>query len=141
YCIYHVQIGMFGYLTVLPNAAYNSSGVSSSSSSSTTTSSASKTNTSNPQVSIEAGSAANTTSIYYSPPTIVLVVGVNNTVTWVNNDSAPHTVTADNNNAFDSGNLNAGQSWTHTFTTPGTFTYHCSYHLWMKGTVIVKSAS
>jgi nitrite reductase (NO-forming) len=89
-------------------------------------------------VSIVAGSAVNTTSVFYSPPTITVVIGVNNTVTWTNNDQAPHTVTADNL-SFDSGAINAGASWSNTFTSPGTYTYHCSYHPWMKGTVIVKS--
>lgn len=133
YCVYHVQIGMFGYLTVLPNAAYNGSA------SSTTVARSSSTNSSNPQISILAGSAANTTSVYYSPPVIMVVIGVNNTVTWTNNDNAPHTVTADNG-SFNSGNLNFGQSWTFVFTSPGTFTYHCNYHTWMHGTIIVKSS-
>ena len=66
------------------------------------------------------------------------MIGVNNTVTWVNNDDAPHTVTA-NDGSFNSGNLDPGQSWSFTFTDPGTYTYHCSYHSWMEGTVIVKS--
>lgn len=126
FCVYHVQIGMFGYLTVLPNAGYNST---------TTT-----TTTPLPagEVSIEDGSAANTTSLYYSPPTITVIIGVNNTVTWVNNDIAPHTVT--DTGVFDSGPINRGGSWSYTFTTPGTYNYHCSYHPWMHGTVIVKSS-
>lgn len=110
----------------------------STSSSSTTTSQT----ISGPQVSIQSGSAVNSTSVYYSPSTITVVIGVNNTVTWINNDMAPHTVTADDGKSFDSGNINAlGSSWTFTFTTPGTYTYHCAYHLWMKGTVIVLPAS
>ena len=131
YCVYHVQIGMFGYLTVLPNLAYNST-------STTTTTTSTTTNASNPEVSIVYGSAANTTDVYYSPPTITVVIGQNNTVTWINNDIAPHTVTADDG-SFNSGNLDAGASWTHVFTTPGTFTYHCAYHPWMRGTIIVKN--
>lgn len=107
------------------------------STSAVTTSSSSTS--SGPQVSIEPGSAVNTTATYYSPPTITVVIGMNNTITWVNNDNAPHTVTADDG-SFSSGNMNSGQTWTHTFTTPGTYSYHCSYHLWMKGTVIVKSS-
>ena len=92
-----------------------------------------------PLVSILPGSAAQTTSTYYSPSTITVVIGVNNTVTWVNNDDAPHTVTADDG-SFNSGNMNSGQSWTHTFSTPGTYAYYCSYHPWMKGTVIVEGS-
>jgi nitrite reductase (NO-forming) len=108
---------------------------SSSTSASTSTSSSIF---SGPQVSILSGSAANTTKTYYSPSTITVVIGVNNTVTWINKDNAPHTVTATGGN-FDSGNLNSGQTWTHTFTTPGTYTYRCTYHPWMTGTIIVKS--
>jgi nitrite reductase (NO-forming) len=89
-------------------------------------------------VSIQAGSAVNSTSTFYSPTTITVVIGVNNTVTWTNNDEATHTVTADDG-SFDSGYLNQGQTWSYTFTTPGTYTYHCSIHPWMKGTVIVES--
>jgi nitrite reductase (NO-forming) len=95
---------------------------------------------SGPVVSIPSGAAMQTSTIYYSPTTITVTIGVNNTVTWVNNDDVPHTVTA-TDGSFNSGNLNAGQSWTHTFTTPGTYTYYCSYHSWMKGTVIVRAAS
>lgn len=108
--------------------------------SSVTTTSTSVSAAAGPVVSILPGSAAQTTSIYYSPPTITVAMGVNNTVTWVNNDDAPHTVTA-NDGSFNSGNLNAGQSWTYTFTTPGTYTYFCSYHPWMEGTIIVKAGS
>ncbi len=93
-----------------------------------------------PVVSIPSGAAMQMSTMYYSPSTITVVIGVNNTVTWVNNDDAPHTVTA-TDGSFNSGNLNAGQSWTFTFTTPGTYTYSCSYQPWMKGTVIVEAAS
>ena len=91
-------------------------------------------------VTIEPGAAAQTSNTYYSPATITVVMGVNNTVTWVNADDAPHTVTA-SDGSFNSGNLNGGQSWSHTFAEPGTYTYYCSYHPWMKGTVIVKASS
>ena len=93
---------------------------------------------SGPQVSIQSGSATNSTKTYYSPTAITVVIGVNNTVTWINNDVAPHTVTA-NDGSFDSGIFNQGQSWTHTFTTPGTYTYHCTIHPSMSGTITVKS--
>jgi copper-containing nitrite reductase len=91
-----------------------------------------------PHISIQPGSGANTTSLYYSPQTITVVIGVNNTVSWINNDNAPHTVT--DTGIFDSGIIQPGQSWTYAFTTPGTYQYHCSIHPWMTGTVIVKSS-
>ena len=79
-------------------------------------------------------------NMYYSPQTLAVVLGVNNTVTWVNNDDTPHTVTS-TDGSFNSGNLNPGQSWSYTFTSTGTYTYYCSYHSWMKGTIIVKAAT
>jgi len=129
-CTYHAQIGMIGYLTVLPNAAYGekvSAGHSGASGGSTVT------------VSMVPGAGGNTSiGKAYTPDPLTVVVGVNSTVTWVNNDIAPHTVTA-NDASFDSGNVSPGQSFTFTFTTPGTYQYHCVYHPWMTGTVIVKA--
>ncbi len=74
----------------------------------------------------------------FSPDTITVVIGVNNTVEWTNNDSVTHTVTAPDM-SFDSGNLAAGKSYTHTFTTAGTYPYVCVYHSAMQGTVVVKA--
>ena len=85
------------------------------------------------------GSGSNTSiGKAYLPDPVTVVVGVNSTIKWVNNDNAPHTVTA-NDASFDSGNVAHGQSFTFTFTTPGTYQYHCVYHPWMTGTIIVKA--
>jgi len=59
------------------------------------------------------------------------------TVTWTNNDTAPHTVTADDN-SFTSDTLNKGDAYSHPFNTIGTFNYHCNIHQMMKASVIVK---
>ena len=80
------------------------------------------------------------TGLTFSPATILVVIGVNNTVTFTNKDSVTHTVTA-TDNSFNSGDIKAGQSWTNTFTTPGKFTYYCVYHSWMKGAIIVEAGS
>ena len=88
-------------------------------------------------VSMPPGSG-NAVQVSYLPDQIVVVVGVNNTVTWVNDDSAPHTVTA-NDGSFSSGDMRSGAKYTHTFTTPGTYSYNCIYHSWMIGTVIVEA--
>ncbi len=72
----------------------------------------------------------------YRPPTVNIQVG--DTVNWTNNGRAPHTVTSDTG-AFDSGRLNAGQSFSYTFNAPGTFPYHCAIHPNMRGTVVVSS--
>jgi|SRR5690348_4311621 len=59
------------------------------------------------------------------------------TVKWTNNDGVTHTVTADDG-SFDSGSLTNGASFSHTFSTAGTYTYHCSIHTTMTGTVTVQ---
>jgi plastocyanin len=129
-CTYHAQIGMIGYLVVLPNAAYSTHTVT------TTTGQAPKS----VGVSIVSGAGTNTSGTGFAPKNIIVVLGINNTVVWTNNDSSPHTVTA-NDGTFNSGNLAPGQSYTFTFTTPGTYTYHCTYHPWMYATVTVKATS
>ncbi len=70
----------------------------------------------------------------FSPATIDVAVGT--TVTWTNNDAVPHTVTADDA-AFASDTLSSGTQFSHTFDVAGTFTYHCSIHSTMIGTVTV----
>ncbi|HXW94100.1 MAG TPA: plastocyanin/azurin family copper-binding protein [Nitrososphaerales archaeon] len=92
-------------------------------------------------VSIPNGTGTNV-SLNYLPANITLVIGVNNTVTWTNNDAAPHTVTAvsvpSGAAKFNSGNMNPGATFTYTFTLPGTYSYDCTYHYWMRGTVTVE---
>ncbi|MBO9572141.1 MAG: cupredoxin family copper-binding protein [Chitinophagaceae bacterium] len=58
------------------------------------------------------------------------------TVTWTNNDNVAHTVTADDG-SFNSGNLAVGGTFSHKFSTAGTFNYHCEYHSMMKASVTV----
>ena len=79
------------------------------------------------------------TTFGFSPDTITVVIGKNNTVQWINNDTAVHTATSDTAGIFDTGTIPSGGSASFTFTTPGTYTYHCSFHAWMQGTIIVKS--
>lgn len=65
-----------------------------------------------------------------------ITVKVGDIVTWTNQDSAGHSATADDS-SFDTGVLDQGKSGTATFQKAGTFTYHCSVHPNMKGTVVV----
>ncbi|HEX6557820.1 MAG TPA: plastocyanin/azurin family copper-binding protein [Longimicrobiales bacterium] len=61
-------------------------------------------------------------------------------VTWVNCESPPadpHTVTADAG-VWDSPPIPIGEAFSRTFTTPGTFPYHCIPHPFMRGVVIVQ---
>jgi plastocyanin len=70
----------------------------------------------------------------YQPPALTIEAG--QTVTWTNRGFTPHTVTA-LGGEFDSGRLNAGESFKVTFSTPGTFAYACTIHPSMKGKVTV----
>jgi plastocyanin len=81
--------------------------------------------------------SVNIQNFAFDPPNITVAPGT--TVTWTNNDSAPHTVTAtDPAGAFDSGTLQPGQSYSFTFTQPGTtYAYYCAIHPSMTGTVTV----
>lgn len=70
----------------------------------------------------------------FTPASITIHVG--DTVTWVNNGPSAHTATA-NDGAFNTGVLQKGHSASHTFTKPGTYSYICSIHPFMHGTVVV----
>jgi plastocyanin len=70
----------------------------------------------------------------YRPATLTVTAGA--TVTWVNQGTAPHTVTA-NDGSFDSGVFYAGARYARTFTVPGTFPYRCTLHPQMIGTLLV----
>jgi plastocyanin len=65
------------------------------------------------------------------------MVKVGTKVTWTNHDGVAHTVTADNK-AFSSGPITSGKSFSFTFTKAGTYSYACSIHTVMKGTIIVQ---
>lgn len=86
-----------------------------------------------------AASSANTVSMKsmaFNPSTLEVVSGT--TVRWVNNDNIPYNVISDDD-VFNSGAIQPGQSYSHTFSEGGTFNYHCSLYVDMTGTVIVNS--
>ena len=66
-----------------------------------------------------------------------LTVAPGTTVTWVNHDEETHTVTSATG-AFTSEALEHELTFTHTFTTPGTYTYACALHPLMRATVVVQ---
>ncbi len=78
------------------------------------------------------------TNYSFQPATLAIPVGT--TVTWINQDSVSHTSTSDTG-PWDSGTLAHGQSFSFTFNQPGTFTYRCVIHPFMKGTIDVGSAA
>jgi plastocyanin len=71
----------------------------------------------------------------FSPSSITVATG--DTVSWTNNGAEPHDVTG---SGLDSGTLQSGQGYSHTFTSAGDFSYICSIHPFMKGSVTVQAA-
>lgn len=70
----------------------------------------------------------------YQPDPVVVQVG--GKVIWQNEDTAPHTATADDG-SFDTGTIEKGKIGSETFKEAGTFTYFCEIHPTMHGTVEV----
>ncbi len=71
----------------------------------------------------------------FNPATLTAPVGT--TVTWTNNGSTNHTITSDTGNELGSSPIPPNGTYNHTFATAGTYTYHCSIHTYMKGTIII----
>ena len=80
-------------------------------------------------------SVVNISNSAFDPAELNVAVGT--TVTWSNNDSLTHTVTA-SGGEFNSGDMKRGQNFGYTFNEPGSFEYGCTIHPAMQGTVIVK---
>ncbi len=91
-----------------------------------------KSTTSSPPVS---GNAVTISNFSFSPGSLTVSVGTK--VTWTNKDSTTHTVTSDSG-AFNSGNLAPNASYSYTFSSAGTFSYHCAIHTYMTGTITVQ---
>jgi plastocyanin len=86
-------------------------------------------------VSIVGNSGGNS----YNPNPIEIKVG--DTVTWINDDSSPHTVTSSNDiSTFDSNVLRRGETFSFTFDKEGEYPYFCTLHPKMVGTVLVTAS-
>jgi plastocyanin len=75
-------------------------------------------------------------NISYLQPRLEVTVGT--TVEWTNRDPLPHSVTA-TDKSFDSGLIQPGESFRHTFTRAGSFNFYCVPHPFMKGVVVVRA--
>ena len=80
--------------------------------------------------------AVNIANFAFAPPSINIAAGTE--ITWTNMDGAAHTVVSDDSKFTGSNPVSQNQSFSQTFSTPGTYAYHCSIHPFMKGTVVVK---
>jgi plastocyanin len=74
--------------------------------------------------------------IAFNPAEVTVSVG--DTVTWTNNDSVEHDVTADSFSSGEPGGMAPGDAFEHTFEEAGTFDYVCTVHPGMEGTVTVE---
>lgn len=73
-------------------------------------------------------------ALRYDPVSVEVNAG--DAVTWTNTGSLPHSVSADDA-SFDSGLISPGDTFSVTFSSPGTFGYHCVAHPWIKGSIVV----
>lgn len=94
----------------------------------------SKTNTAStvPSKTNESASV-NIQNFAFSPDALTIKLGT--TITWINNDSAPHQIKSA---TFNSDPLSQGNSFSFTFKNAGTFNYICSIHPSMTGTIVVE---
>lgn len=92
-------------------------------------------NTAGSDVTIISG-ASSAGSGAFSPNPFTISLASKTTVQWGNADGMTHTVVSDDG-SFSSGNLSSGNTFTHTFSSTGTFTYRCSIHPSMVGTIVV----
>ena len=100
------------------------------------------------QIAIPDGAAwEGTISDRFYPPEVIVPSGSD--VTWTNEDDLTHTITSGKkagygmyefvqDGAFNSGNLDEGDSFTFHFTEPGRYEYFCVPHPWMNGAVVVQ---
>jgi plastocyanin len=85
------------------------------------------------------GSTTHTISIKnfaFGPKSTTVKVGT--TVTWTNKDDTTHTVTSSGAQRFGSGDLSGGKTYSMTFHTPGAYSYMCSIHQYMHGSITVR---
>ncbi|MEO5949999.1 MAG: cupredoxin family copper-binding protein [Candidatus Saccharimonadales bacterium] len=97
----------------------------------------SKGNTSSSNQAVSTSNTVEIKSYAFNPTPIKVKVGTK--VTWTNKDAVAHTVTSDDSSAdtFKSDSINQNDTYSYTFTKAGTFTYHCTPHPSMHGTVEV----
>jgi plastocyanin len=81
------------------------------------------------------GDAVEIVEFEFEPEEITVPAGT--TITFTNQDKAAHTATADDS-SFDTEELGKGDSAEETFDEPGTYSYYCRFHVFMKGSVVVE---
>ncbi len=87
------------------------------------------------QAKMPSGDAVEIVEFGFEPEELTVPAGT--TITFTNQDKAPHTATADDS-SFDTESLKEGDSAQETFDEPGTYSYYCRFHAFMKGAVVVE---
>jgi plastocyanin len=88
-----------------------------------------------PAPAAASGASISIVDFAFEPATLQVAAG--ESVVWANDGLAPHTVTGD---FADSGILEPGQTFSHTFSESGEFSYVCAIHPQMTGTISVTAA-
>jgi len=91
------------------------------------------------QAQTPAPAAVGIDNFTFNPATLTVKAGT--TVTWTNRDDIPHGLAATNNAFKRSQALDTDDSFSFTFTTPGTYQYFCYIHPHMTGTIVVEAAT
>jgi len=91
------------------------------------------------QTPAAAAAAVGIDNFTFNPQTVTVKAGT--TVTWTNKDDIPHGIAATNNTFKRSQALDTDDSFSFTFTTPGTYQYFCYIHPHMTGTIVVEAAT
>jgi plastocyanin len=94
-----------------------------------------RTSTTSPSASPGAQTITISSSFFFQPSALTIQGGAS--VTWRNDASVAHQIVS-NTGAFSSSVLNPGDSYTHQFSQPGTYAYHCGIHPFMTGTITVQ---
>jgi plastocyanin len=97
-----------------------------------------KTGAGRPKAVAAASATVTIRDFEFAPAQVTIDVG--DTVTWTNEGPTAHSATAEDG-SFDTGVYGEGRSRSHTFDQAGTFSYICTPHPFMKGTVTVRAAS
>jgi plastocyanin len=84
-------------------------------------------------------SAVSIDNFTFNPTPLTVKAGT--TVTWTNKDDIPHGIASSTNAFPKSLALDTDQSFSFTFTTPGTYQYFCYVHPHMVGTVVVEAST
>jgi plastocyanin len=133
----HVTASLVALATVSGPIAACGSSDSSSATTSSGGSAQTATSSGASQPKSSGGSDALTISNFkFSPASLTAAKGAR--ITVANHDSTAHTATADDGTSFDTGDIDPGSSGTVTLAKPGSYSYHCSIHPFMKGTIVVR---